>query len=73
MRSLLSTLGYNANDYGLHSSRRGVATHSSEIGVPDRDIQTAGGWESSKAMKLYIDRKPSHFQRITKAIFNPKP
>ncbi len=70
MRDLLTSLGYVGTDYGEHSARRGAATHSSKIGIPDSEIQLAGGWETARAMKLYIDRKPQQFQRISKKIFS---
>ena len=65
MRTMLRNLGYDAQKYGLHSSRRGAATHSAQIGIPDSEIQLSGGWQSAKSMKLYVDRKPKQFQRIT--------
>ncbi len=70
MRKLLTDLGYDGNEFGEHSSRRGAATHSSEVGVSDANIQFSGGWTNSASMQLYIDKKPKHFQKLAKQIFS---
>ncbi len=64
MRDLLNFLGYNGDEYSAHSPRRGMATHSADIGIPEPDIQLSGGWQSSQSMRLYIDRQPHQYQRI---------
>ncbi len=70
LRSLLDGLGYDGSQYSEHSSRRGVATRSSAIGVPDDQIQIAGGWKNPKTVQLYIDRNPRQHQRLTRRIFD---
>ncbi len=69
LRSLLDDLGYDGKKYSEHSTKRGAATRSSEIGIPDDDIQVAGNWKNPKTVKLYIDRNPRQHQRLTKRIF----
>jgi hypothetical protein len=66
----LDSLGYDGASYSEHSSRRGVATRSAAIGVPDEEIQVAGGWKNPKTVQLYIDRNPKQHQRLTKKIFD---
>ncbi len=68
LRAILDRLGYVGRDYSEHSSRRGVATHSSDIGIDDSSIQVAGNWTDPRTVKKYIDRKPSQHQRLTKKI-----
>ncbi len=68
LRAILDRLGYQGRDYSEHSSRRGVATHSSEVGVDDNSIQIAGNWTDPRTVKKYIDRNPLQHQRLTKRI-----
>lgn len=69
LRNLLTDLGYDGEQFSEHSSRRGAASHSAEVGISDQEIQLAGGWQSSNSMKLYIDRQPQQFQRINTKMF----
>ncbi len=66
---MLDDLGYNGRDYSEHSSRRGVATHSNNVGVDENSIQVAGNWLDSRTVKKYIDRDPREHQRLTRKIF----
>jgi hypothetical protein len=68
LRTLLDQLGYDGSSYSEHSSRRGVATHCSDIGVPEEDIQIARGWTNPRTLQLYIDRNPRQHQNLTKKI-----
>ncbi len=69
LRCVLDQLGYNGSDYSEHSSRRGVATRSAEVGIADDEIQVAGGWKDPRTVRLYIERNPKHHQRLTQKIF----
>jgi hypothetical protein len=69
MRSLLDHLGYNGSEYSGHSSRRGVATRSAAVGIPEDEIQVAGGWNDPRSVRVYIDRQPEQSQRLTRRIF----
>ncbi len=70
LRSILDQLGYDGAKYSEHSSRRGVATRSAEIGIADDEIQVAGGWKDPRTVRLYIDRHPKQTQRLTRKIFD---
>ncbi len=63
-----SQLGYQGRDYSEHSSRRGVATHCSEVGIDDSSMQVAGNWSDPRTVKKYIDCNPRQHQRLTRGI-----
>ncbi len=69
LRNLLDNLGYEGQNYSEHSSKRGVATRSSEIGIDDNSIQVAGGWKDLRTVRKYIDRDPKQHQRLIARIF----
>ncbi len=69
LRNLLDHIGLNGDDYSEHSSKRGAATRSSEVGVDDVSIQIAGGWRDLRTVRKYIDRNPLETQRLMKRIF----
>ena len=52
MRGLLDSLGYDGKKYSEHSSCRGAATHSADVGIEDAEIQVAGDWQDSRTVKL---------------------
>jgi hypothetical protein len=72
MRDLLDNMGYDGKKYSEHSSRRGAATRSADIGIPDDQIQVAGGWQDTRTVQLYIDRKPTASQKFTRKLFKNK-
>jgi hypothetical protein len=45
-RSLLQRFGYNPQNYGEHSFRRGAATWAESVGLSDYDIKMLGYWSS---------------------------
>ena len=53
LRTLLTSLGYNASAFGSHSFRRGGATLALQAGVPIGTIQMMGDWKSD-AVLLYL-------------------
>ena len=54
MNQKLSSLGYNAADFGMHSFRAGGATAAANAGVPDRLFKRHGRWRSDSAKDGYI-------------------
>ena len=51
----LSTLGYPAEEFGLHSLRAGGATAAANAGVPDRLFKRHGRWKSETAKDGYVE------------------
>ena len=45
----LSSLGFDAKQFGLHSLRSGVAAAAAQAGVPDRLFKRHGQWRSEAA------------------------
>ncbi len=68
MREVLNYNGYDGSLFSEHSPRRGVATHSAAVGIPDDEIQIAGGWSDPRSMRLYIDRDPRQSQNLASRI-----
>ncbi len=65
-RRLLDKIGYKGAEYSLHSMRRGAASHGDDVGIPESELQHAGGWHNPKTLKLYIQNKPQKAQKILK-------
>ena len=53
-RKKLSSLGFNVNDFGLHSMRSGGATAAPNAKVPDRLFKRHGRWRSESAKDGYV-------------------
>ena len=53
-RRLLTLIGLNAAEFGLHSGRAGAATDLSNKGVSEARINVLGRWKSSSAVQGYI-------------------
>jgi integrase len=47
--------GLDPTNWGAHSLRRGFATEAIAQGVPERDVQRHGRWESRASMDPYIE------------------
>ena len=54
MNQKLSSLGYNAADFGMHSFGTGGATAAANTGVPDQLFKRHGRWRSDSAKDWYI-------------------
>ena len=54
LKSALSFLGYNENEYNTHSFRIGAATNAAEMGKSDEQIMIMGRWNSKTSYKRYI-------------------
>ena len=52
-RSLLQRFGYNPQNYGGHSFRRGAATWAGSVGLSDYDIKMLGYWSSDCFFTIY--------------------
>ena len=63
-RNLLTKLGYEGAQFSLHSMRRGAASHGDNIGIPESELQHAGGWHNPKTLKLYVQNRPQKTQKI---------
>ncbi len=70
LRSTITSLGYEGHKFSEHSSRRGAATRSAEVGVEEQIIQVAGDWKDPRTVRKYIDRDPKEHQRLTARIMN---
>ena len=51
----LSQLGFEADDFRLHSLRAGGATAAAKAGIPDRIFKRHGCWKSKKAKDGYVE------------------
>ena len=54
MLSKLSSLGFDARQFGMHSFRAGGATAAANAGVPDRLFKRHGRWRSEAAKDGYV-------------------
>ena len=50
----LTSLGFSAVEFGLHSLRSGGATTAANSGVPDRLFKRHGRWKSENAKDGYV-------------------
>lgn len=55
VKEACTKIGIEPEAIGLHSFRRGGATHSASEGVPERVIRKAGRWKSANIAEHYID------------------
>jgi hypothetical protein len=52
-KKLLQRFGYNPQNYGGHSFRRGAATWAGSVGLSDYDIKMLGYWSSDCFFTIY--------------------
>ena len=64
----LRGLGYNPDDFGLHSLRVGGATAAANNGVSDRLFKRHGRWRTDKAKDGYVEDSIDHRMEVTKQI-----
>ena len=67
-RDLMNTLGYPGKDFGLHSGRRGGATHAAEAGADVHDLQRMAGWHSETVPSKYVDLSTQKRLRLSKLL-----
>ena len=51
----LNQLGYNAEEFGLHSLRAGGATVAANASVPDCNFKRHERWKSQSAKDCYVE------------------
>ena len=70
LRDTLSQLGYNPNDYGLHSQSRsgGItsAVHNCNNSIPERLLKIYGRWKSDSAKDMYVEESLENRLLVTK-------
>ena len=64
----LKDLGYNPDEFGLHSLRAGGAIAAANSGVPDHLFKRHGWWKSDCAKDGYIEGSAEHRLEVTKNI-----
>lgn len=67
-RSLMEQLGYDPKDFGLHSSKRGGATHAAEEGMSADELQRFGHWRSSSMPAKYTDQSTQKRINLSKRL-----
>ena len=65
LRAKLAQLGYNPNEFGVHSLRAGGATKAANAGVPDRLFKRHGRWKSEAAKDGYIEDSVENRLEVT--------
>ena len=68
-RDTLSRLGYNPNDYGLHSLRSSGITYAvrnSSNSIPERLLKIHGRWKSDSAKDMYVEESLENRLQVTK-------
>ena len=70
IRDCLSKLGYNPNDYGLHSLRSGgitsVERNSSSSSIPERLLKIHGRRKSDSSKDMYVEESLENRLQVTK-------
>ena len=69
LRDCLSKLGYNLNDYALHSLRSGGITsvvRNSSHSVPERLLKIHGRWKSDASKDMYVEESLENRLKVTK-------
>ena len=64
----LYLLGYDPDEFGLHSLRAGGATAAANNGVPDRLFKRHGRWKSDGAKDGYVEDSADRRLEVTKQI-----
>ena len=69
IRSVLSDIGLQQNQYAGHSFRIGAATTAALVGVPDSMIQTLGRWQST-AFLVYVRTPKEQLASLSRVLAN---
>ena len=64
----LTSLGYEAKNFGLHSFRVGGATTAANKGLPERLFKRHGRWRSERAKDGYVKDSLEKRLRVTKSL-----
>ena len=68
LKKKLVELGYQAEQYSLHSLRAGGATAAANAGVPDRLFKRHGRWKLENAKDGYIEDSTDRRLSISQGI-----
>ena len=68
LRSLLTSLGFDAQLYGEHSGKRGAATQAAENGMDSDSLQRLGGWRSEQMAAKYVDQSTESKIKLSKML-----
>ena len=64
----LTSLGFDAKQFGLHSLRSGGATAAAQAGVPDRLFKRHGRWRSEAAKDGYVKDSMSSLMYVSQSL-----
>ena len=64
----LTSLGFDAKQFGLHSLRAGGATAAAQAGIPDRIFKCHGRWRSASAKDGYIKDSMSFLLSVSQSL-----
>ena len=64
----LKSLGFDANQFGLHSLRAGGATAAANAGIPDRLFKRHGRWSSETAKDGYVKDSMSALLSVSESL-----
>ena len=64
----LTSLGFDAKQFGLHSLRSGGASAAANAGVPDRLFKRHGRWRSETAKDGYVKDSVSDLLSVSKSL-----
>ena len=64
----LKSLGFDANQFGLHSLRAGGATAAANAGIPDRLFKRHGRWRSETAKDGYVKDSMSALLSVSESL-----
>ena len=64
----LSSLGFNAKSFGVHSLRSGGATAAANAGVPDTLFECHGRWRSESAKDGYVKDSVSSLLSVSRRL-----
>ena len=64
----LTSLGFDAKQFGLHSLRAGGATAAAQAGVPDRLFKRHGRWRSESAKDGYVKDSMSSLMSVSQSL-----
>ena len=68
IRGALERVGEDPDAYGLHSLRSGGASVAAAAGIPDRLIQSQGGWRSESAMHNYFEESIPALLQVSRSL-----
>ena len=67
-RDSLKRLGFNPDDYGLHSLRSGGITSVVRNSVLERLLKVHGRWKTDAAKDMYVEESLDNRLQVTKCL-----